>query len=203
MATATRNPARVVGEGLTPYRLTVRQFEQMIKAGILTADDRVELLGGILAEQMTKNAPHDFTIGHLAKVLEALIGPDWVVREEKAVVLGRFWRPEPDLAVARGPLDRYRRAQPTTKELAFLVEVAESTYPADRGEKWQGYAAARVPAYWIVNLDDRRVEVYSDPFGRGGNARFRSAVTSGPGDAVPVVLAGRVIGQVAVNDILP
>src|SRR5262245_35558033 len=166
MATATRTPTRDLVGGLRPYRLTVRQFEAMGMAGILTEDDRVELLEGILAEQMTKHPPHDFTVGRSAKLLEARLGPTWVVRQEKAVVLGRNWRPEPDIAVARGPDDRYRAAHPSAKDLTLLVEVDESTYDTDRGLKWRGYAAARVPVYWIVNLGARAVEVYTDPTGR-------------------------------------
>lgn len=189
--------------GLVPYRLTVRQFETMIDAGVFPEGARVELLGGVLAEQMTKYAPHDFTVGCLAKLLEALTTPGWVVREEKAVVLGVNWRPEPDLAVAIGPLDRYRTVQPHAEDLVLLIEVAETTYAVDRREKWPGYAASGVPTYWIVNLPLRQVEVYTNPNGQGKAAGYRDAVNYGPDDEVSVVLAGRELGKVAVKDVLP
>jgi hypothetical protein len=47
---------------LAPYRLTVRQFETMIDAGVFHNDDRVDLLGGFLVDKMVKNDPHDFAI---------------------------------------------------------------------------------------------------------------------------------------------
>lgn len=203
MATVTRTPARSAFEGLSPYRLTVRQFETMMDAGVFPDDARVELLGGILVEQMTKHAPHDFAIMRLAKLLEALVEPAWVVRQEKAVVLGRDWRPEPDLAVAAGPDDRYRKTQPRAKELALVVEVSESTYPTDSGRKLVGYAGARVSAYWVVNLGRRAVEVYTDPVGRGEAATYRTAATYGPEAEIPVAIGGREAGKIAVTDVLP
>jgi Uma2 family endonuclease len=203
MATATKPRRPASDEGLRPYRLTVDQFERMIAAGVLTEDDHVELLGGLLAEQMTKHAPHNFSASRLRKLLERRLGDDWVVFQEGAVKFGQSWRPEPDLAVVLGPDDRYRRVLPSGKEVLLLVEVAESSYPTDRGVKWHGYAAAGVPVYWIVDLDRRVVEVHTSPTGRGKTAKYREIATFGPGDDIPVVVAGRAVGTIAVREILP
>jgi Uma2 family endonuclease len=202
-ATRTRNSEPANLEGLRPYRLTVRQVEKMMDAGILTEDDRVELLGGILAEQMTKYPPHNFTVARLGKLLDRLASPDWIVRDEKSVILGKDWWPEPDLAVIRGPDDRYRAVHPHANDIALLVEVAESSYRVDRDAKWHGYAAARVPSYWIVNLDRRVVEVYTNPTGRGKTAKYRDVASHGSGDAIPVIIEGRTLGTIAVNEIMP
>jgi hypothetical protein len=186
------------------YPLSVSQFEAMIRARIFPASARVELLAGVPVVQMTKNPPHNFTVHRLGDLLAALLAPDWIVRREMSVRLGRSWRPEPDLAVARGPDDRYRGSDPGATDLAALVEVADSSYPdPDRGLKWRGYAAARVPVYWVVNLGDRLIEVYTNPAGRGKAARYRDAATFGPGANVPVVVDGRERGRVVVNEILP
>jgi Uma2 family endonuclease len=190
-------------EGLRPYRLTVGQFEKMIAAAIFPEAASVELLGGVLAEQMTKHTPHNFAVCGLADALRELVSPGWIVREEKSVVLGTYWRPEPDVAVARRPLTHYRAKDPSKADLAFVVEVSESSYGVDRGVKWAGYAAAKVPAYWIVSLEKRVIEVYSDPGGRSKAARYRGAATFGPGESVPVVVEGRKLGDIAVNGILP
>jgi Uma2 family endonuclease len=173
----------------------------MIETGILTEADKVELLGGVIVEQMTKNPPHNFTVDLLASLLRPLVAPDWIVREEKSVVLGRNWRPEPDIAVIRGPNDRYRMVDPTAADVALIVEVSESSGGVDRGEKLRGYAAARVPAYWPVDLGRRVVEVYSDPGGRGKAARYRATAVSAPGGEVTVAVGGREAGRVSVNEI--
>jgi Uma2 family endonuclease len=175
----------------------------MGKAGILPEEERVELLDGIIYEKMTRYAPHNSTVRRLAGLLRALLGPEWLVSEEKPVVLGRRWRPEPDIAVLLGPEDRYRKADPAVAEIALVVEVADSTYDTDRREKWRGYAGARVSTYWIVDLSRRVVEVYTDPAGRGDSARYRTTATFATGESVPLAVGGREAGRVAVNEILP
>src|SRR5258708_16857197 len=87
---------------ITPYRLTVGQFETMIAAGVFPDRARVELLGGVLVERMTKNNPHNFAVGELADALRRLLPPGFFVAEEKSVTLGRRSRPEPDAGVVRG-----------------------------------------------------------------------------------------------------
>jgi Uma2 family endonuclease len=203
MATATQPAIETTEGGLIPYRLTVSQFEQMIGAGVFPDDAHVELLGGVLAEQMTKYAPHDYTVERLGKLLDRLAYPGWVVREEKSIILGPDWRPEPDVAVARGSSDRYRALQPVAADLALLVEVADSSYAIDRGVKWREYAAAGVPVYWIANLSKRTVEIYSNPTGGGESAMYRDAVTCGSDDAAPLVIESREVGRIVVQDILP
>lgn len=199
----TTSPTQATHPGLRPYRLTVRQFETMIAAGVFPDGARVELLGGRLVEAMTKNSPHHFAIFQLGDALRGILPTGWYVREEKSIVLGRFWRPEPDLAVIRGPRERYRSGDPRPEDLALLIEVSDESYAKDRGVKWRRYAANRVPVFWIVNLPARRVEVFSAPAGRGKSASYRGVVTFGEEDEVPVVIKGREVGRIAVRDLLP
>ena len=53
--------------------------------------------------------------------------------------------------------------------------------------------------YWIVNLLDRRVEVYTVPNAVG----YASRADFGAGEDVPVVIGGAQVGQIAVDSILP
>ncbi|MBI4601156.1 MAG: Uma2 family endonuclease [Planctomycetes bacterium] len=110
--------------------------------------------------------------------------------------------PEPDLAVVRGPASRYARSHPGPEDVAFLVEVADTTLVRDRGFKGRIYARARVPIYWIVNLVDRQIEVYTGPSGPAEEPGFSSRRDYSLGEAVPVVLEGREIGRIAVKDLL-
>ncbi len=190
------------GSGLVPYRLTVRQFEKMIAAGVFRDEDHVELLGGLLVEKMVKQDPHNFAIDKLGSILTHDLPDEWIARQEKSVVLGRFWRPEPDIAVVRGPRERYRSKGPRRADLAMLVEVADSSYAKDRGTKWRKYAATGVAVYWIVNLPLRQIEVYSEPAGRGKSAGYRDIKIYGPDDEVPLVLDGRELGRIKVSEVL-
>ena len=40
------------------YRFTVDQYDRMLERGVITEDDPVELLGGILVRKMPKNPRH-------------------------------------------------------------------------------------------------------------------------------------------------
>ncbi len=201
MATDTQDAS--TKRGWKPYRLTVDQFLAMIAAGVFPDDAHVELLGGILVQTMTKGTPHDATLDALADAIRRLIPAGWILREDKSLQLGPRSRPEPDVAVVRGPRASYFRKTPHARETAMVAEVSESTYRYDRGEKWRRYAAARIAIYWIVNLSESRVEVYRDPIGRGRSAGYRQAETFGIDTEVPVVIDGVDVGRLAVRDILP
>jgi Putative restriction endonuclease len=81
---------------------------------------------------------------------------------------------------------------------ALLIEVAETTLDQDRGKKLAAYARGGIPVYWIVNLVDRQVEVYTGPRSDG----YANGVDFTTGLNVPVVVDGIEIGQIAVSDIL-
>jgi hypothetical protein len=188
---------------VTPYRMTVRQFLKAVKAGVFPPDVRLELLGGIPVQKMTRNPPHNSTVYKLACGLRDQLPGGWLLYEEKPIVAGRTWRPEPDLAVIRGPIGLYERNDPKVADVSLVIEVSDTTYGDDRGLRWRRYAAARLMSYWIVNLNDRRVEAYSDPTGRGGSARYNILSTFKEGDSIPLVIDGVEIGRIAVNDVLP
>jgi Uma2 family endonuclease len=185
------------------HRISVDYYLKMIVAGVIPHDARVELLDGAVVDQMTKYPPHNFTARQVGILLKRILQGDWLISEEKSLNLGRFWRPEPDVAVIRGPNNRYRNNDPTAADVSLLVEVADSSYATDRGEKWRAYAAARIPIYWIVNLNQARIEVYNDPIGRGKKASYRQATIFGIDDEVPIVVDGREVGRIAVKDVLP
>jgi Uma2 family endonuclease len=199
---APPNARQANASGMIPYRISVRQFGKMIDAGVFGENDHVELLEGILVDKMTKNDPHNFTVGELADAFRAIVGPDWIVREEKPVALGRFSRPEPDIAIARALRERYRSVSPDAADLASLIEVDDTSYAKDHGKKWRKYAASKIPVYWIVNLPMRQIEVYTEPSGRGRSAVYQVSKVYSPDDEIPVVLAGRELGRLKVRDLL-
>jgi Uma2 family endonuclease len=84
----------------------------------------------------------------------------------------------------------------------LLVEVADTTLNYDRTIKGNAYAKIRVPVYWVVNLGQEQVEVYNDPRA-GKTPHYRQRQDYGRGEVVPLVLGGREVGRVPVNDLLP
>jgi Uma2 family endonuclease len=175
----------------------------MIAAGVLTENDRVELIDGQIVAKMTHNPPHDTSVDLTQSEVSAVLPEDWRVRVQSAITLpGADSEPEPDVAVVRGPARRYRRSHPRAKDIALLIEVADATLRYDRTTKHRLYAGARIPVYWIVNLIDSYVEVYTLPRG-GRSPGYRNRQDYSLSEAVPVVIEGREIARIAVQELLP
>jgi Uma2 family endonuclease len=194
--------AQLAGTGVVPYRINVRQFMKMIDADVFPEGVHVELIAGILVA-MTLHPPHTFVVTRLAGLLRSLLPADWQLFEEKAVRLDRWWLPEPDINVVRGTLLDYARRFPGPKDIGFLVEVADTTYPKDAGIKLRRYASAGVPVYWIVNLARQQIEVYTDPQGQGRTASYRTTVVRSVSEQLPVVIDGQERGLIAVQELFP
>lgn len=149
------------------HRFTVEQYHEMGRRGILTENDRVELLEGWVIDKMPQHPAHSGTTSILQRELIDRLPSGWIVRVQFPVTLGPS-EPEPDLAVVTGPEERYFVEHPGPEDIALVVEVSDSSLEYDRSIKLEVYAAARIPAYWIVNLMEFTVECYSEP---RGNAR--------------------------------
>jgi Uma2 family endonuclease len=173
----------------------------MIDLGVLTSDDRVELIEGIVVQKMTQHPPHAVAIDYTLDALRPLLPEGWRLRQQKPIKLSDS-EPEPDLVVVRGPLQRYERRHPGPRDIALLIEVADTTLEGDRQDKGRIYARARIAVYWIVNLSDRRVEVYTEPKG-GKEPAYRQRNDYPLGASVPLPIDGNEVGKVSVDELLP
>lgn len=187
------------------YRFDVRQFRRMMALGIFD-DQKVELVAGRIFP-LTDLPPHVFAVGRLHEALRAMLSRDsWTIREEKPILIGRHWAPKPDLAILRGDDNVHARRLPRPRDVALLVEVADTTYRRDRGRKWQRYAAAGIPLYLIVPLRgaDTVVHVWTSPTGRGKAARYTEVVSysARADESAPIELDGIRHGQIAVNGLI-
>lgn len=181
------------------YRLTIEQHEAMTEAEILTERDQVELINGFLLTKMTKKPAHSVSARAVADALARLIPDEYFVTRVDPIRIGDASEPEPDAAVVRGRSRDYTRRHPDAAHVALVVEVADSSLNLDRTEKLRAYATGEIPIYWIVNLVDGRLEVYSQPdSGNYQNARFLD-----PTEVVAAAVDGRELGVVPVADLLP
>jgi Putative restriction endonuclease len=111
--------------------------------------------------------------------------------------------PEPDLAIVSGSARNRHARHPGPVDIALLIEMSDSSLANDRNDKARVYARANIVCYWIVNLVDRRVEVYTDPTGPGASPAFRQHRDCGLNESVPLVIGGQEVAQVPVRDLLP
>jgi Uma2 family endonuclease len=201
MATATvKRPPKFWVPPFPVYRFTVKQYDRMIEAGILTTNDRVELLEGWLVPRMPHNPPHDGTVWLVQTALLPRLPEEWILRVQSAITTPDS-EPEPDVTVARGPGLRYFASHPRPGDIGLVVEVSDTTLLYDRDEKGRVYARARIPVYWIVNLPESRVEVYTDPRA-GRRPAYRQRVDYVPPRPLPLVLGGQEVARLDLHDIL-
>jgi hypothetical protein len=187
--------------GPTLYRLSVAQYHKMLEAGILRDGERVELLEGYLVNRMTHHPPSATVITRLQKLLSRRLSEEWEIRQQLPITTSDS-EPEPDLAIVPGPDDRYGQGHPPAAEVVLVVEVADSSLSQDRNQQQRIYARSRIPIYWIVNIPDLQVEVYTQPR-RGRNPTYRQRRDYRLGESVPLEIAGEGVGSLAVDDILP
>ena len=171
----------------------------MVASGAFKGRNRFQLIDGLLVAKMTQNPPHTISDDLCGQSL-ARVMPGWYIRPAKPVRLpGQATMNEPDRCVVRGQARNYRGQHPGPADIVLVVEVADSSLADDRELGTKVYAPAGLPVYWIVNLVDRQVEVYSSP-GPGG---YQSCAVFRSGQIIPVVVDGQQIGEIAVDDVLP
>jgi Uma2 family endonuclease len=181
-------------------RFSVEQYHRMIASGAFTEHDRLELIEGWVVTQMAKGPGHEYAVGQGQEQLQQRIPPGWHVRNQAPITLADS-EPEPDLVVARGDRSAYKTRHPQAGEIALVVEVSDSSLAVDRA-KGRTYGAAMIPEYWIVNLVERRIEVFTGPDARRDTG-YLTLQTHDAGGSVTVRIAGQQLGDVAVATLLP
>jgi Uma2 family endonuclease len=177
----------------TPTRRWSRaEYERMVEVGLLGEDDRVELIAGVLVQMSPIGTKHASTVSELLELLVVALRRRAQLRAQSPLAADDSSEPEPDLAVvARGD---YTHEHP--RAALLVIEVADSSLRIDR-IKAAVYAQAAVPEYWIVNLVDGTVEVYTQPRG----AQYGSMRTLQRGESLTLLAFPDV--TLAVDDFLP
>lgn len=191
-----------VPPALPMRRFTVEEYHRLIREGFFDEDRRFELLEGWIVYKMGRNPPHDVSLDLCQDAFRAILPPGWRLRGQSAVTTAES-EPEPDYAIVPGSARDYLQRHPGPEDAAVVVEISDSTLADDRSMKKRIYARAGVRVYWIVNVVDRQIEVYTGPTGPCESPTYRSRRDYKEGEAVPLVLDGREVGVVHVSDVLP
>jgi Uma2 family endonuclease len=173
----------------------------MIATGVITENDRVELLEGWIVDKMPQHPAHAGTISVVDARLSPKLPKGWIIRIQSPITLEDS-EPEPDLAVVVGPEEKYLTAHPQPEHIGMLIEVSDTTVVLDRLYKGRAYAKARIPVYWLVNLVELQVEVFRNPRA-GKKPGYRDHECFGIEFGVPIVIAGREIGRIPVRHLFP
>jgi Uma2 family endonuclease len=166
------------------------EYDRLVHLGVFE-DERVELLYGTIVRMSPINEPHNDAMARLTELLVLALHTRARLRPASSFAAGEYSQPEPDLLLVE------RKKFEGRPDRAFLViEISESSLSTDRKIKKNLYAESGVPEYWIVNLVNRRIEVYDTIV----DARYSRSTLYGPGESIRIGAFPDV--TIAVDDVI-
>jgi Uma2 family endonuclease len=181
--------------------LSVEGYHALLKAGIIQDGDPIELLEGFLVPKMGKGTRHELARRRLMRRLAALVTTEFFVDSQGAATLMTS-EPEPDVFVIRGTEEDYAYHHAGPTETVLIAEISDSSIRRDSNWKKRIYARAGIASYWIVNLVQDCIEVFSSPSGDTAQPTYAQHAIYRAGDDVPVIIDGNKIGVIAASEIL-
>lgn len=142
---------------------TVTEYNRMAEAGILTQDDRVELIEGEIVRMSPISSHHAGCVNRLNVLLSSQAEHSFIVSVQNPIVAGDYSEPQPDVAVLRLRGDFYAEGHPRPEDVLLAIEVADTTVESDRSVKMPLYARAGIPEAVLVNLPQDIIETHSEP----------------------------------------
>jgi Uma2 family endonuclease len=157
---ATEDKAVALTLSAQRRKFSKAEYYRMAEMGFFNGQ-RVELIDGEVILMSPQEAGHATAVGLVADALQAVFSEGFTIRVQQPLDLGEVHEPEPDVAVVPGQRRDYATSHPKTAVL--IVEVALTSVDYDRNVKSSLYAKAGIPEYWLLNLRERRLEVFREP----------------------------------------
>lgn len=152
--------------GLKRRRFTLDEYRRMVGAGILTEDDRVELIEGEIVEMVPIGPEHNSVVARLTHLLVPLVSGRAIVWVQCGYDLAaRVSQFQPDVALLRPRADFYRPGNPDPFDALLVIEVMWSSQDRDRRIKLPIYAGTGTLEVWLVDVAADQIEVYRRPSG--------------------------------------
>lgn len=162
---------------ITRKRFRVDEFRKMVEVGILPEEHGWEIVDGYLIDKMSIGDKHASTVKRLNRIFNHRFSENLLVSVQDPIHLDEYNEPEPDIALLKYRDDCYLGKTPTPADVLLLIEVSDSTIEYDREVKKLLYAEAEIAEFWLINLKDNTVEIYSSP--KNGKYRLARIVESG------------------------
>jgi Uma2 family endonuclease len=159
---------------------TVAEYDRMIEVGILTEDERIELIEGVIVEMSPIGRRHASYVKRLITLLSRRIGDEVQLDIQNPIHLSDYSEPQPDALLLKLRGDYYIEALPSPADVLLVIEVADTSLDYDRNVKVPLYARAGIPEVWVINLAAETVEVYTQP----GDPTYQRVQTRKKGDVL-------------------
>ncbi len=176
MATATKTTSKTIRDARPmlrpaksrPFLLNAEQYLRMADEGFF-GDRRVELIEGKVIEMAAMNPPHWIAVAKTTEALRRVFKKPFFVLSQLPLKLDDLSEPEPDVFVVKtqnGDVNELDKLD-ALSQTQLVVEVSDATLREDRTTKARLYAAAGIVEYWIVDVNNRQLEVRREPTKRG------------------------------------
>jgi Uma2 family endonuclease len=149
-----------------------REYYRMVEAGVLSEDDRVELIEGEVLKMSPIGSRHAACVSRLDTLLHHQLGQTAIVRAQSPIHLNDFSEPQPDIALLHPRADFYEQQHPMPEDVLLVIEVADTSVEYDRNIKLPLYARAGLAETWIINLPRNTIEVYTQPL----NGKYKKSL---------------------------
>jgi Uma2 family endonuclease len=143
--------------------LTLADYHSRVESGVLTEDDRVELIEGEIVPMAAIGSRHAACVRRLSLLFFEGLGGRALVSAQNPVALVDDSELEPDIVLLNPHGDFYSERHPGAEDVLLVIEVADATLQKDRNRKGPLYARSGIREYWLLNLLSSALEVYRDP----------------------------------------
>ncbi|MEH2122182.1 Uma2 family endonuclease [Nostoc sp.] len=163
-------------------RFTLNEYHRLGELGFFHEDERIELINGEIIQMVAKGTAHETCLRNLLRELPKLVGDRATLQSQAPIALPPNSEPEPDFAIVQNRYDNYLSSHPKSADVFLVMEVSDSSLAYDQDVKIPLYAKAGITDYWIFNLFDNYLEVYSEPYqdnqGRYGYSNKRIVLST-------------------------
>lgn len=161
---------------------TAEEYHRLGEVGILRREDRVELVDGDIVLMSPIGTRHASCVDRLIVLMQRCFGDRGILRVQGPVRLNSNSEPQPDLTVLKPRADFYASAHPQGDDILLAIEVADTSLRYDRDIKGRLYARTAVAEFWLVDLPNERIEVFSQPQADG----YASSRVARRGERLPI-----------------
>jgi hypothetical protein len=183
-------------------RMTVDEYRRRAASGEFSKSKAFELLEGVVVPKARQNLKHETALENIQNLIGKMVPGGCHMRIQQPIDCGDS-QPEPDAVIVPDALDNYESRPPRPEHIGWLIEVGDASLQLDRRLKGRIYARAGIALYWLLNLVDRELEVYTSASGPVPMPGYRERRIYRVEDKLSLVIRLDDLGMIRVRDILP
>lgn len=183
-------------------RVTVDEYRRRAAMGEFSQSKTFELLEGVVVLKARQALKHETVLENIQTIIGKMVPGGWHLRVQQPMNCGDS-QPEPDAVMVRDALDQFENRPPSANDVGLVIEVADASLTLDRRLKGRIYARAGIILYWLLNLVDNQLEVYSNASGPVLMPGFQEKRIYRVEDKLSLVVGLGDLGTIKVRDLLP